>query len=182
MKRLLVTSVVIGLIAGLLVGGFHNLFTVPVMERAIVLEEERSASEPAAPAEEGPSTDVSLGIQRIGMTPRYRHIRRNHRPLLLSRVRPVAPRCSRMARNLGSRGRWRRRFLEHVPLPLHQVPPQSSRRRRRGHFGGAATRSDPVHGDFRCGNRRTAGHLTPYQSERAGTVNRASDLVWVAFS
>ncbi len=68
MKRLLVTSVVIGLIAGLLVGGFHNLFTVPVMERAIVLEEERSAAEPAAPAEEGPSTDVSLGVQRIGMT------------------------------------------------------------------------------------------------------------------
>ena len=68
MKRLLVTSVVTGLIAGLLVGGFHNLFTVPVMERAIALEEERSASEPAAPTEEGPSTEVSLGVQRIGMT------------------------------------------------------------------------------------------------------------------
>ena len=69
MKRLLVTSVLIGLIAGLLVGGFHNLFTVPVMERAIILEGERSAAEPPAPAnEEGPSTDVSLGVQRVGMT------------------------------------------------------------------------------------------------------------------
>ena len=74
MKRLLVTSVVIGLIAGLLVGGFHNLFTVPVMERAIVLEEERSATQPAAPADpaapavESPSTEVSLGVQRLGMT------------------------------------------------------------------------------------------------------------------
>ena len=69
MKRLLVTSVLIGLIAGLIVGGFHNLFTVPVMERAIVLEEERSAAEPPDPAEEeGPSTDVSLGVQRVGMT------------------------------------------------------------------------------------------------------------------
>ena len=68
MKRLLFTSVIIGAIAGLLVGGFHNLFTVPVMERAIVLEEQRSAEAMPAPAgEEGPSTDVSLGVQRIGM-------------------------------------------------------------------------------------------------------------------
>ena len=68
MKRLLLTSVIIGAIAGLLVGGFHNLFTVPVMERAIVLEEQRSAEAMPAPAgEEGPSTDVSLGVQRIGM-------------------------------------------------------------------------------------------------------------------
>lgn len=69
MKRLLVTSVLMGLIAGLLVGGFHNLFTVPVMERAIVLEGERSPAEPTDPEEEeGPNTDVSLGVQRIGMT------------------------------------------------------------------------------------------------------------------
>ena len=68
MKRLLLTSVIIGAIAGLLVGGFHNLFTVPVMERAIVLEEQRSAEAmPSPAAEEGPSTDVSLGVQRIGM-------------------------------------------------------------------------------------------------------------------
>ncbi len=67
MKRILIASVIVGAIAGLLVGGFHNLFTVPVMERAIVLEEERSASVPAGEEEEGPSTDVSLGVQRVGM-------------------------------------------------------------------------------------------------------------------
>ena len=44
MKRLVVTSVLVGIIAGLLVGGFYNLFQVPVMERAIAIEEELSAS------------------------------------------------------------------------------------------------------------------------------------------
>ena len=69
MQRLIITSVVVGLISGLLVGGFHNLFTVPVIERAITLEEERAAAEPvtATGAEEG-GTPVSLGVQRIGMT------------------------------------------------------------------------------------------------------------------
>ena len=67
MKRILITSIIVGAIGGLLVGGFHNLFTVPVMERAIVLEEERSAMEPPSGEEEGPSTDVSLGVQRVGM-------------------------------------------------------------------------------------------------------------------
>ena len=68
MKRILITSIIVGAIAGFLVGGFHNLFTVPVMERAIALEEERAATEaPAAGEEEGAGTDVSLGVQRIGM-------------------------------------------------------------------------------------------------------------------
>ena len=69
MKRLLVTSVIVGAIAGLLVGGFHNLFTVPVLERAIVFEEERAAAETlAAPAgAKDSNTEVSLGVQRIGM-------------------------------------------------------------------------------------------------------------------
>lgn len=70
MKRLLITSVIIGAIAGLLVGGFHNLFTVPVMERAIVLEEERAVSAHVASEdgeEEGSGAEVSLGVQRIGM-------------------------------------------------------------------------------------------------------------------
>ena len=68
MKRLLATSVIAGIIAGLLVGGFYNLFQVPVMERAIALEEERAASvSPSGSADEsGP--EVSLGVQRIGMT------------------------------------------------------------------------------------------------------------------
>ena len=66
MSRLLAISLIFGLIAGLLVGGFHNLFTVPVMERAIALEEARAVTDPpaAAGAEETP---VSPGGQRIGM-------------------------------------------------------------------------------------------------------------------
>ena len=68
MKRLVITSVIVGIIAGLLVGGFYNLFQVPVMERAIALEEERAASvtSDAAEEEEG-GAEVSLGVQRIGM-------------------------------------------------------------------------------------------------------------------
>ena len=68
MQRFIITCVVSGLIAGLLVGGFHNLFTVPVMERAIALEEERSAGDPPpTPEELAAETPVSLGVQRIGM-------------------------------------------------------------------------------------------------------------------
>ena len=69
MKRLLLTSVIVGIFAGLLVGGFYNLFQVPVMERAIVLEEERTASvtSSAEEEEEGGGAEVSLGVQRIGM-------------------------------------------------------------------------------------------------------------------
>ena len=69
MKRLLVTSVIVGLISGLLVGGFYNLFQVPVMERAIAIEEELAASVAPAGAEEEEEEGipVSLGVQRIGM-------------------------------------------------------------------------------------------------------------------
>lgn len=68
MQRFIITCVVSGLIAGLLVGGFHNLFTVPVMERAIALEEERSAGDPPpTPEELAAETPVPLGVQRIGM-------------------------------------------------------------------------------------------------------------------
>ena len=66
MPRMLVIVLLVGLVSGLLVGGFHNLFTVPVMERAIVLEEERSAAESGGVVDdEGPL--VSLGVQRVGM-------------------------------------------------------------------------------------------------------------------
>ena len=70
MKRLLVTSVIMGIVAGLLVGGFYNLFQVPVMERAIALEKERAASVTSNSGNagaEGSSPEVSLGVQRIGM-------------------------------------------------------------------------------------------------------------------
>jgi predicted cobalt transporter CbtA len=69
MLRVLAIAVVVGLISGLIVGGFHNIFTVPVIERAIALEEERGAAEAKAKGmvmeEEKPL--VSLGVQRIGM-------------------------------------------------------------------------------------------------------------------
>ncbi len=67
MKRLLATSVIAGIIAGLLVGGFYNLFQVPVMERAIALEEERAASVSPANSSDESGPEVSLGVQRIGM-------------------------------------------------------------------------------------------------------------------
>ncbi len=69
MPKVLTIALVAGLVAGLLVGGFHNLFTVPVIERAIALEEQQAAAEAKAAgtvlAEEKPL--VSLGAQRVGM-------------------------------------------------------------------------------------------------------------------
>lgn len=69
MQKTIVSAVLIGLAAGLIVGVYHNIFTVPVIERAIMLEEQRAAADlpPGAPppAEEPPL--VSLGMQRIGM-------------------------------------------------------------------------------------------------------------------
>ena len=68
MQRTILRAVLVGLVAGLIVGVFHNIFTVPVIERAIVLEEERAAAAlPAGvePEEEPPL--VSLGAQRVGM-------------------------------------------------------------------------------------------------------------------
>jgi chromate transport protein ChrA len=65
MPRILIIGLVAGLFAGLLVGGFHNLFTVPVIERAIDFEEARSAAlNPNAPDED---PLISLGAQRWGM-------------------------------------------------------------------------------------------------------------------
>ena len=65
MPRILILGLVAGLFAGLLVGGFHNLFTIPVIERAIEFEEARSAlANPNAPDED---PLISLGAQRWGM-------------------------------------------------------------------------------------------------------------------
>jgi len=69
MPRILAIAVVVGVISGLLVGGFHNIFTAPVIERSIALEEERAAAKARdlgmAMEEEKPL--VSLGVQRVGM-------------------------------------------------------------------------------------------------------------------
>ena len=68
MQRMILRAVLVGIVAGLIVGVYHNIFTVPIIERAIVLEEERAAAAmPAgAQAEEEPPL-VSLGMQRVGM-------------------------------------------------------------------------------------------------------------------
>ena len=68
MQKTILLAVLIGLASGLLAGVYHNVFTVPVIEQAIVLEEERAIAElPSGqqPVEEPPL--VSLGMQRIGM-------------------------------------------------------------------------------------------------------------------
>jgi len=58
-------GLVAGLFAGLLVGGFHNIFTVPVIERAIDFEEAQAVlAEPDAPDED---PLISLRTQRWGM-------------------------------------------------------------------------------------------------------------------
>lgn len=68
MQRLILRAVLVGVVAGLIVGVFHNIFTVPVIERAITLEEERAAAAlpPGTLVEEEPPL-VSLGAQRVGM-------------------------------------------------------------------------------------------------------------------
>lgn len=68
MQRTIISAVLVGLVAGLIVGVYHNIFTVPVIERAIVLEEERAAAAlpPGAQPDDEPPL-VSLGQQRIGL-------------------------------------------------------------------------------------------------------------------
>lgn len=69
MQRTIVSAVLIGLAAGLIVGVYHNIFTVPVIERAIMLEEQRAAAAlpPGAPPSDAEPPLVSLGLQRVGM-------------------------------------------------------------------------------------------------------------------
>ena len=70
MERVLPTAMVMGLIVGLLVAGYMNIFNVPVMEWAIELEGKAALAESASQAdEELPlSWATTLGAQRIGMT------------------------------------------------------------------------------------------------------------------
>ena len=73
MRNILPLALVMGLIAGLLVGGFMNVFNVPVMEWAIELEGAAAAAEAPAGEEEEEVAGFyaflgSLGMQRIGMT------------------------------------------------------------------------------------------------------------------
>ncbi|MSQ06312.1 MAG: hypothetical protein EXR54_07365 [Dehalococcoidia bacterium] len=66
MSKFLPAAVLVGLVAGLLVGGLHFFFTVPVIERSIAWEEQSSADAAKAQGmvmeEEKPL--VSLGAQK----------------------------------------------------------------------------------------------------------------------
>ena len=64
MRSVLPVAVVMGAIIGLLVGGFLNVFNVPVMEWAISLEEAAAAS---GAEEAGGGIVIGLGVQRIGL-------------------------------------------------------------------------------------------------------------------
>lgn len=69
MDRVLPTAMIMGLIAGLIVAGYMNIFNVPVMEWAIDLEGKAALAEPAGDEPELPlSWATSLGAQRVGMT------------------------------------------------------------------------------------------------------------------
>ena len=72
MRNILPLSLVIGLLAGVLVGGYMNVFNVPVMEWAIELEGAAAAAEAPAGEEEEEATGFlatleTLGAQRIGL-------------------------------------------------------------------------------------------------------------------
>ena len=72
MRNILPLALAMGALAGLLVGGFLNVFNVPVMEWAIELEEAAAAGEAAAdgagPQAAGTYAFLgSLGMQRIGL-------------------------------------------------------------------------------------------------------------------
>ncbi len=66
MRNMLPLALIMGAIAGLLVGGFVNVFNVPVMEWAIELEGAAAAEEEAGAAGFY-ATLGSLGAQRIGL-------------------------------------------------------------------------------------------------------------------
>ena len=63
MGRVLPTAMVMGLIAGLLVAGYMNIFNVPVMEWAIELEGKAALAEPAG---DEPKNCRSLGLLHLG--------------------------------------------------------------------------------------------------------------------
>jgi MFS family permease len=62
-KSVLPVALIIGVLSGLLVGGFQNVINVPVMEWAITLE---GAASGGAVEDEG-GIAVSLGMQRVGL-------------------------------------------------------------------------------------------------------------------
>jgi predicted cobalt transporter CbtA len=64
--RTLLYAVIAGIVAGLLVTLFHAVITEPVIDRAIALEEQRAAQNPAAEAEHHEAPIVSREFQKTG--------------------------------------------------------------------------------------------------------------------
>ena len=68
MKRVLPVALIMGVVSGLLVGGYFNVVNVPVMEWAISLEEAAAAAEaPGGVVEEEDGITITLGQQRVGL-------------------------------------------------------------------------------------------------------------------
>jgi predicted cobalt transporter CbtA len=128
MQKMLLRAALVGLVAGLLVGAYHNVFTVPVIERAIVLEEERAAASAplGAQGQEEEPPLVSLGVQRIGMavgTGIYGAILGLVFAGTFALLRRVLPRWSPvlLAVMAGVLGFWAISLLPFIKYPL--VPP-----------------------------------------------------------
>jgi hypothetical protein len=64
--RTLLYAIIAGMIASVLVTFFHALVTEPVIDQAIVLEEQRAAQAPAAATEEHAAPIVSREFQKSG--------------------------------------------------------------------------------------------------------------------
>lgn len=126
MPKILPVAVLVGLVAGLLVGGFHFVFSVPVIERAIALEEQQAsdaakahgmAVEPEAPL-------VSLGVQRILAVPGFGLLGVVVGVVfaggfsLLRRVTPQWPPLA-LAVTVGALGFWSLSLLPFIKYPLN---------------------------------------------------------------
>ena len=69
MTRILPTALIMGVLAGLLVAGYMNIFNVPVMEWAIELEGQAAAAAGETDDEALPLAFLTtLGVQRVGMS------------------------------------------------------------------------------------------------------------------
>ena len=69
MTRILPTALIMGILAGLVVAGYMNIFNVPVMEWAIELEGQAAAAAGETDDEALPLAFLTtLGVQRVGMS------------------------------------------------------------------------------------------------------------------
>ena len=160
MTRILPTALVIGVIVGLLVAAYMNVFNVPVMEWAIALEgcdidRAGCAEQLAAAEEEAPlplSFLTSLGGQRVGMSVGLAVI-----GILYAAIFTGLYHLMRTLRRAGTRGHGPRSpdcsGSGAFPCTRKSSSAQSSRNRRRRDVVGAAGIPIPVHrriDDIRC--------------------------------